>query len=231
MDEICILLASLNRPERLKTTLLSLQETAPGVKVVVALDSDDQGGEEVARKFGVGVVICPENRKGPAYAWNTALRASPLEQEYALASDDAIFHPMWLEAARWKLFELGMGGLVGFNDGVKRGDAQWSTHYLMTRDFISEYQGGVAAVPHYRTWCVDTEACERARRARRYIWASDARVDHDWHGNDPDADETYRKARQYWQQDKDLFKYRQSIGFPDDFEAIIPTMERQCVPG
>jgi hypothetical protein len=147
-----------------------------------------------------------------------ALRAFPDADAYVLGSDDAIFQPGWYEATMQALEQIGGSGLVGFNDGRKDKRAL-AVHYLMTRDFIIEHHGGVMAVPHYRSWGLDTEACQRAIAAGKYIKCLEAMVVHDWHG--PDGDETYRMGLEYRKNVKQIYERRRMAGFPDDFEPII----------
>jgi glycosyltransferase involved in cell wall biosynthesis len=218
------LLATLNRPERLTKTLRSLADTAPALPVMVATDPDDEAAREIARIFGAACCQTDEPRRGPAYAWNTALAHAPDFDAYVLAADDLIFLPGWYEAALKELSVLGGSGLVGFNDGRKRPELP-ATHYLMTRDFITRYNGGVMCCPRYRTWGVDVEAVERARRAGCYAYAKDAKVTHEWTAFS-DPDETYLQARPYYAADKRTLALRQIAGWPDDFEPVLRGGER-----
>jgi GT2 family glycosyltransferase len=219
--KIVVLVATLNRPLGLNTVLRSLQDTADHLPVMVASDRDDEHARSIVSARNYYSALCRELRRGPAYAWNTALREMPDGDAYVIAADDVVFYPGWLDETLKRLDLMGGSGLVGFNDWHKNGDKVVSTHYLMTRDFILQHHGGVAAVPHYRTWGPDVEACARARRAGLYAWAESAHVFHDWCGHDDDADETYRQAKPHWSADKELIKQRKAAGWPDDFEAII----------
>lgn len=223
-----ILLATLNRPEWLLRILTSWQETAPQLEMRVATDPDDLRAREIVQGYPHAyTTICQELRRGPAYAWNTALKAADTfcrsTGAYIIVGDDCVFKPGWWEATLAGLAHLGGSGLVGFNDGRKDGNRFTSTHYLMTRDFIVKYHGGVAAVPHYRTINVDMEATRRAQRAGMYYWAKDAHVVHDWHGrpNDNKFDQTYEAARPFWKADAALAKERERAGWPDDFPPVI----------
>lgn len=220
---IAALIPTLHRPAGLWRVVQSLEETAPNVIRVVATDPDDRTAREIAQVFDCVTAVCDDNRLGCAHAWNTALRAYPDADAYVLGADDAIFTAGWLEAALKALQkELKGSGLVGFNANWKKTD--YSFFYLMTRDFIIEHHGGVAAVPHYFTWGLDTEACERAMRVGKYYKALDAVVLHDWQG--PYGDETYRMGRARRAETKELYKRREELGFPNDFEPIIRKQEQ-----
>jgi GT2 family glycosyltransferase len=214
---IAALIPTLHRPAGLWRVLQSLEDTAPDVVRVVATDKDDRTAREIALTFNCTIAVCRDNRGGCAHAWNTALMAYPDADIYVLGADDAIFTAGWLEAALRALDDIGGDGLIGFNGQWK--DSVMSFHYLMTRKFMIEHHGGVAAVPHYFTWGVDTEACKRAMRAGKYKKAMDAIVLHDWQG--PDGDETYRMGAERRRETKKIYGGRAKHGFPDDFERII----------
>lgn len=221
--KIVALIPTLHRPEGLLRVITSLRDTAPDVEIVVAIDPDDLQARLTARLFGAQVAVCKEARRGCAYAWNTAMSAATDADIYVLGADDCIFTPGWLEAALHALnTELNGSGLVGFNAKWKKTDL--SFHYMMTRDFIIKHHGGVAAVPHYESWCVDSEACERAKAAGKYYKALDSVVLHDWKG--PDGDETYRIAHTRRQVNKELYFQRLKNGFKDDFEPILRKQDR-----
>lgn len=213
---IAALIPTLHRPDGLLKALNSIRETARDVHIVIAADADDEIAARTAALFGATLAICKQSRMGCAYAWNTALEAYPDADIYVIGSDDAIFQPGWLEAALKALAKIDGSGLVGFHSGEKD---ELALHYMMTRDFLIEHHGGVAAVPHYSSWCVDTEAVERARRARKYIKAMDALVLHEWGG--PDGDECYRLGAERRDENKALYYKRKKLGFPDDFEPIL----------
>jgi GT2 family glycosyltransferase len=214
---IVALLPTFHRPEGLKRAIRSLRETASNVDIVVAADPDDTEGIHTAVQAGVFLAICGKPKLGCANAWNTALRAALDYDLYIIASDDAIFEPGWYQAA-WKgLAELGGSGIVGFHSPDS--PVALALHYMMTRDFIIEHHGGVAAIPHYTAWCVDTEAQRRAEIAGKFYKAMDAIVTHDWKG--PDGDEGYIIGRDRKEDNKALFYERKKKGFPDDFKPIL----------
>lgn len=208
---IAALIPTLYRPEGLRRVLQSLTDTAPEVNAVIAREWDDFTAQKIGDAFGATVTVCELERAGCAYAWNTALKGALNYDAYIIASDDMEFLPNWLETV-WKyLGRLERSGLVGMNADWKKSD--YSFFYLMTRDFIVEHHGGVAAVPVYRYWGVDTEACERAMAVGKYI-KTEARVcvhHRDKKGLPLDM----RKEV------KAIYNARKAAGFPDDFERIL----------
>jgi glycosyltransferase involved in cell wall biosynthesis len=196
--------------------LESLRRTAPSVKIVVAVEPDDPQAVEIASEYDAHIAVCSAPRLGCANAWNTAFRASPDDDIYVIGSDDCIFKPKWLENSLKALQKLGGSGLVGFKSGYRR---EMSDHYLMTRDFIIEHHGGVAAIPHYTSWCLDDEAQLRAKRVKKLVRADNAVVVHT--KTKYSDDEGYRMGRDLRDENKLLFGRRLMLGFPDDFEPII----------
>lgn len=212
---IAALLPTLHRPEGLCRVIQSLRDTAPSVHIVVAADTDDNEAHAIAREFRVQLTLCPRRRRGCAYAWNTALAAYPNADAYVLASDDVTFLPGWLEATLAKLDEIGGSGLVGLKS-KPLGIQTLSAFYLMTRDFIVNHHGGVAAVPHYTAWFVDAEACGRAQKAKCYTKTEQVFVRHD-----RPMDKTSDLTRSRIEANKQLYQERKRQGWPDDFERII----------
>ena len=214
---IAALIPTFYRPQGLTRVLLSLEETAPRVVPVVAVEADDHEGLEIALSFGAQVGICELPKQGCSYAWNTALKAYPSADVYVIGSDDSVFVTGWLEAALVALSSMGGSGLVGFNSHWKNTDLAF--HYMMTRDFMIKYHGGVAAVPHYSAWCVDDEACLRAKSAGKWKKALDSYVEHEWKKNG--MDEGYILGKQRRNDNKKIFYERKARKFPDDFPPII----------
>ena len=214
LKKITVLIPTFYRPEGLARTLQSLRDTSD-VKIVVALEIYDSDGFRVAVGYGAEIAYCARHYAGCAYAWNAALAASPNDDIYVIGADDAVFVEGWLGEALKGLEILGGSGLVGFESGKRK---DYSDHYMMTRDFMIEHHGGVAAVPHYTSWCVDDEAILRARKVGKFYRSLTAVVRHE-KGNENDAGYKMGQARR--KENKALFYKRQALGFPDDFERII----------
>lgn len=208
---VAALIPTLYRSEGLTLALQSLIDTAPEVSPVIAREWNDFEAQKIGDRYGATVTVCELERAGCAYAWNTALKAEPNFDAYVIASDDMEFLPNWLEITQSYLQSLGGSGLVGMNAGWKKTD--YSFFYMMTRDFIAEHHGGVAAIPMYQFWGVDTEACERAKRAGKYIKTKEVICRH--HRDKKGLPEEMAKAV------KAIYNTRKAAGFPDNFERII----------
>ena len=214
---ITALLPTFHRPAGLRKALASLHETAPEVKVVVAIEPDDMEAVEIASEFNAEFVMCAAPRLGCSNAWNTALKASPDDDIYVIAADDAIFKAGWLEAALETLAKMGGSGLVAFASGKRK---DFGDHYLMTRDFMIKYHGGVAAIPHYTSWCLDDEAQHRAQAAGLWRRCDEAVVVHN-KPNKGQSDAGYDMGRELREENQERYHKRQQAGWPDDFEPIL----------
>jgi GT2 family glycosyltransferase len=219
-SRVCILLPTLNRPDLLRRALENIRQTAPGVTVVVATDPDDPHSRERAKKYGCIVVICDGNRLGCHHAWNKALAAAPDNMlVFVLGADDSIYLPDWLEYALKTLDEMGDSGVVGFTGINERPNPYRATHYMMTRDFIIDYMGGVFVPPIYRNDYSDWHTCAVAVRAGKFRKSAGARIRHYWGG--PDGDDTYAIASKYRQASYEKFLEQEQLGFPITWEPII----------
>jgi glycosyltransferase involved in cell wall biosynthesis len=219
---ISVLLATTGRPEMAERTVRSLLATTGDheVQIVAAVDKD---GDTAIRLHELGCLVdYADEYRGCSRAWNDAL-SHAVGDPVVLAADDLDFRPGWLDAAFERLhtaFEDGWG-MVGFNDGHTN-NADWSTHYMVSRRLIVEAFGGVIAWEHYRHSFNDLEASERAKRAGRYAWAEDAHVHHQhWLFGDRRQDETDTKNLGGWGESEREYRQRAAAGFPNDFEAVI----------
>lgn len=228
--KIAILIPTIYRPEGLLTVLSSFYKSISGtiehdIHVFVAGETDDEEAKKIARQYWATYCICEEPLQGPGYAYNTALKHAKDYDAYFLASDDCEFTLGWLEEVLSVLYlELDGSGLVGINDGrkdsrrIKLGEIQ-PTHYLMTKDFIIKYNGGIAAYP-YPVDFTDLEACVKARAANKFAYAENAIVKHNWIGiNKPD--EHFKRNQLRKKEAKLLYAERLVLGFPNNVEAIL----------
>lgn len=202
---IAILIPTYFRSHKLHKLLQSLKDTSPLVHPVVVAEPDDEQAPKLAARYGATFSTCPP-RRGSGAAWNLALAIAPDFDAYILGADDCYYLPGWYEAMVKCMDDNGGSGLFALNDGTG------TQHYLMTRDFIIEHNGGVMVMPYYKGWFQDIEACARARRVGKYFFAIDAKIVHNWHGS---ATNHYEAAG------KRLFTQREAAGFPDDFPPIL----------
>lgn len=205
---IAALVPTICRPTGLRLALQSLKDTAPHIRPVVAYERDDYAAMLILDEYDAIPAMCVLPKQGCAYAWNTALKAAPDFDAYLIASDDVEFLPGWWEAAKVGL-DAGYG-FVGLYAAFRK--FWYSIFYIMTRDFIVQHHGGVAAVPHYKVWGVDTEACDRAMAAGQYYKTQQQCVVHH-HAGLP-SEEQRRETKR-------IYNARRAAGFPDDFERIL----------
>lgn len=220
MDTI-VLMPTIHRPEGLRRSLQSLKDTC-GLPAVVVADPDDKGAQAIAKEFGANFTRTQAPKLGGNNAWNCALMAEPNHEAYFLGSDDVQFMPGWYEAVLRALDSIGGDGFVGTNDtrwGRDMVNKICCTHYLMTRKFMIEHNGGVAAVPFYFNDWTDYETDRRARKAKKWIWAEDAVVKHLWGG--PRGDPAYAYSHSQRPKYQAIHADREKRGYPNDFKAII----------
>ena len=226
---ISVLLATTGRPDMVEEFVASLVQTTGGyhLELVVTVDQDPEtvrGLQALALPARVHLLIDhkPELR-GSSKAWNDALALSTGDP-VILAGDDLEFQPGWLDAAKRAMRSLPQGwGVVGFNDGHwSGGDGDFATHYMVSRRFILDYLGGVIAWECYTHSFNDVEMTQRARNARRYVWAEDARVYHShWLFGDREQDDTDRRNLARHGESQRVYLERQRAGFPIDHAPAI----------
>ncbi len=212
MPLISVIMPTLGRAERLKIAVNSLWRST-GIPVECIVVSEEAKSLKIAQELGCKPLISG----GTAVEkWNLGLQLA-LGEWIALGADDLIYHHTWAEEA----LRANTGGFVGFNDMWLRTD-EFSTHFMMTRDFMIEHNGGCLAIPAYHSWCIDMETAARAKRAGVYVWARKAIVEHRHvdHGI-ARMDATYEIGRKWHEIDKTIFENRELAGFPDDFEPVI----------
>ena len=203
---VAILIPTFFRPRKLRRLLQSLKDTAPAVHPVVVAEPDDRQAPGIASEFGATFAFCPQHRQGSVYAWNLALSIEPDYDAYILGADDCYYLPGWYEEMIKTIEANGGSGLFALNDGTS------CQHFLMTREFIIGYNGGVMAIPHYSGWFLDFESCDRAERIGKRFFAENARIVHEWHGS---ATKINKKR------DRATYEARKAAGFPDDFPPIL----------
>ena len=217
---ISVLLPTTGRPDMALRCVRELRETTRGhdLEIVAAVDADLLTCDALVDQ--VDTLLYSAEYRGCSRAWNDALAASNGDP-VVFAADDLRWAPGWLDASLSTLYAFDGGwGLVGFNDG--HWDAELSTHYLMSRQFIIEVLGGVIAWEFYEHSFNDLEVNERAKQAGRYAWCEHAHVTHEhWlFGTRPqDATDTRKLAAHTASERR--FHERQAAGFPSDYEPVI----------
>jgi glycosyltransferase involved in cell wall biosynthesis len=217
---VSVLLATMGRPEKAVAFVHGLRATTEGhdVEIVVAIDGP---AEDAQRLRDLGCVVDHSlELRGCSRAWNDALRLATGDP-VVLAADDLEWQDGWLDAALKRLAEFPDGwGFVGFNDG--HWGEELSTHYLMSRRFVTECLGGVIAWDCYRHSFNDREANARARLAGRYAWCAEARVAHrHWIFGERPQDPTDTRLLGEHPESQLAFDEREAAGFPNDYLAVI----------
>ena len=103
-------------------------------------------------------------------------------------------------------FADGLGGVMGFNDGVHMGGQ--AAHFLAARAFLRQWFGDDEWPLAYQHNFGDTEICRRAQAAGRFAVAPWAVLYHDHPVSGGANDEVYQRGAAGWKQDEALFKQR-----------------------
>ena len=216
---ISIITPSMGRPERLRKNLESVIYTTGGfdVELITVID-EDLDSLAVAAELS-DKVIYRKHRQGAPSAWNDG--AAIAEGDYfVLNADDVIYESGWVLAAMHIMIdELNGYGLVGFNDMSPNAKGR-GTHWMMSRDFAVDYNGGYMVYPGYDHNYTDWEVERRAAAINAYRWCEGAHVPHyhpDWFKHEWDS--VYERTRLHLSEDRALYDKREAAGFPDDYPA------------
>lgn len=151
--------------------------------------------------------------------WNLAYAAARMlgADWVVLGADDVEWLPGWLETALETAERTG-AKLVGLLDGHDK-KRRYGPHYMAQVSFCEQYLGGVIAVPHYKSWSFDYEACERADMVGLYAPTPRPVIEHhhpDWGLSQ--MDDTYRTAWPLHEADRALRLERRAAGYPIDYD-------------
>jgi glycosyltransferase involved in cell wall biosynthesis len=217
--KVSILIPSVNRPERLRECLQAILATTKGIdaEVICSLSLTDAKSHAVALEANAQVTDNHIGLTGGTIAWNEASEVCRGDV-LSMIGDDSIVKGDWLKIA---LRELGHSGVVGLNDLSRTDGERFSTHPVVTRDYLIQHNGGVLCVPHYVHYFVDVELCEHAQALGKYHFAKEAIIDHQWKGNKSDKDNVYSWAQRYFDADAQCYKQRKQRGFPVDFVGFL----------
>jgi glycosyltransferase involved in cell wall biosynthesis len=213
---VSVLLPTTGRAEMAAACVQKLQRTTEGhdLEVIAAVDCDPESRD---RLEALGCYVNYSEKYRGNTAWNDAL-ADAVGDPIVFAADDLDWQPGWLDAALEAL-SAHPDSLIGFNDG--HWGSELSTHYLMPRSFIVEVLGGRVAWPYPHSFN-DAETNARAKKAGRYFWCEDAHVGHlHWLFGGRAKDETDTRNLGGHAEAEQMFRERQSAGFPDDYPPVI----------
>jgi Glycosyl transferase family 2 len=209
MSKLVVLIPVLGRPQRAQMALDGFKSTTPDVRVVFIPDPDDD--PEIDAIIAAGGEILFTLKANYAHKINTAVKLTK-EPLIFLGADDLIPSEDWFEKALAHM-EAGVE-VVGVNDMIKRGRAEHTTHFLMTRHYaelpvITGERGPLCEL--YDHSCIDDELIETAKHRNAYAYAEDSHVTH-LHpdNNTAPLDDTYRKGRAKLREDRILWKSRKT---------------------
>lgn len=220
MINVAVLMPTVGRPGRAAGCLHTLmnEKQPAGVKLqtFVSVPRHDLA---TLREVQIQMLVFPgrihlvkrEPETTAVDGWNSAyVFARDLQADwYVLGADDLWWKPGWLKAALATAEATG-AEVIGFDDGGHTNIDLYAPHYMASRRWIEEEQGGFMAAPVYKSWWFDREVCERARSLGKYApsWGSVAEHLHpDW-GQVP-MDDTYLKAWPLHDLDKAVYLERQ----------------------
>jgi GT2 family glycosyltransferase len=219
-----ILIPTFYRSKGLNRALSSLRKNTLefDIDIFVIAEKDDIESILISNQWDAMFTTCDKKEQGPGYAWNVGLKfAENIYQYnyYFLGSDDMSFEANWLEEALQIMIEkLPGGGVVGINEQQgKFQRAGFCPYYLMSRDYIRDHNGGIAAYP-YPADFTDIETCIRAKRINKFAYAPNSKVNHHWRET---MDKGYKKAISKQSEAKKMYEKRYKDNFPDDIERII----------
>jgi len=225
---ISIIIPTLNRPYQLINSLDKLEETTEGIPIEIVVIADegdiktitackDYFQERAARRDNQNNYILQVVKGSPTSVekWNSgAMRSSG--EWLVLGADDLDWSFGWLR----KSLDTPNKGFLALQD-FDLSEKNFEPHYMATRAWLKEFNGGVLTIPWYKYWGPDLEIAKRAQRAGHYV-VSAAVVPHKHYlWNLTSNDSTYKKAKPYLKTDLDKFNERELKGFPNDFDPII----------
>lgn len=217
MRELAILVPVLGRPHRVAPLLDSIEAATPGAHVLFLADPDDRSELEAIERESIRGNLCVKvDDHGGNYAEKINRGVRLTKQPYIFTgADDLDFRAGWFEAALAKLADGTR--VVGVNDLIERrpGRRQHATHFLVSREYVEhgtiDGQPGILFEGYDHSW-VDNEFIATAEARGAYAYCADAHVRHEHPLNDtaPD-DETYRKGRERFHEDRHIFEGRQAL--------------------
>lgn len=216
MSLVSIIMPTRERPKQALRCINRFWQTTRGYDVEIIVLTDDPATVAVMPMLDL------EPRSSALELWNHGARQASGDVLVLAADDLWPFHG-WLGETLERMgdFPDARGGMIGFNDLGRDGSAL-ATHWAITRAAAIAWNGGVLVPPCYHHYFVDNEVTERLRRADRYIWATNAIVEHRHPAfGKAQADALYLAKLPLMDVDGAIFRQRQAAGFPDDFPAVL----------
>lgn len=213
MDRLAVLVPVLGRPWRVRALLDSIEATTDEAHVVFICDHGDTDEIRAINQDGrADIPLCVTGNYAEKITAGVGYTDEPL---VFLAADDLTFRPGWFEAA---LAHMRDGvEVVGVNDLIPRraGRERHATHFLMTRAYAErpciDGSEGPLFTRYMHNFC-DDELIGTATHRGVYAYAEESHVahEHPMSGTAPD-DETYRRGRMGFRQDRRRFNHREHL--------------------
>lgn len=211
-NDLAILVPVLERPNRAGPLLDNIREATPGARVLFVADTYDFPEQKAIREAGGEMLLLD---RGYAGKINAGVRVTT-EPLIFTAADDLHFHEGWFEHA---LEAMTVGGVhvVGVNDMLRRRRPRHATHFLMTREYAQQPCADGSTGPMAEAYdhsFVDDELIATAAHRGAYFYADSAVVEHRHHwmrGGTGTDDETYRKGRVRFREDRALYRERSHL--------------------
>ena len=221
---IDILVPVLGRPRNAAPLVESIRDSTRGVThcIIFLCSPGDDAQIDQALQWGDVVIVVTHQPEGGDYARKINIGIKDSKMPWILmGSDDLHFEPGWAEEALEVAEQTGKR-VIATNDmanpEVMRG--RHATHPLVARSYIEEY-GTIDAegfyCEEYDHQCVDVEATETAQARDEFAFAKNSIVRH-MHpifNRAVEMDQTYRKALEHGQRDRDLMLSRRRLWNPN----------------
>jgi len=180
------------------------------IEIIVVADEDDQQTLSLLPSSINPVIVADDT---PIAKWNIGLQHASGDY-VVVGADDVWWYDRWLD----EVINFG-GDFIGLN--TLEYNERHFTHFVMSRRYVIEHNGGVVFYPGYKHLYADNEVNERAKRVGLHRFCSRAVVEHRHpaHGK-AQIDMIYKRSERYGAEDKLLFESRQKVGFPDDFVGV-----------
>ena len=216
MTEVAIIIPVLARPQNVGPVLQSIADSTPTAHVIFVADPDDLTEITEIKAYQVisgalyGDLTISLLTDGGNYAEKIGLAVHVCDEPFIFTgADDLRFQVGWFDAALEKI--AGGAHVVGVNDLLPRRRSH-ATHFLMTREYALRptIDGGMGPLhTGYDHSFVDDEMIATAQRREVYVYAPRAEVQHlHPQGRSAPDDDTYRKGRANFEQDRKVFHER-----------------------
>lgn len=222
--KVSVIIPQKGRLDKLKVALDSLVATAPEVECIVLVDSgDSESGDFLSSVYPMSknIIWYFVSNKRPIDKWNHGMMLATGDV-MVVAANDVEFGDKWLGYALDALDSVPDGNaMVAFNDTITTPEVS-SPHFLMSREYIIKYNGGVLMPPVYKKQFPDVENRLRAQSLGRYVCAKASIVKH-LHPltNTAPWDEIYREGLDTFDEDQKLCAERQKQEFPIVWQPML----------